>query len=266
MTTTPVRIGLLGCGNVGAALVQLVERRRDEIASRHGIDLQITRVAVRNLSRERAVELDEGVLTHDADAVVTDPDIDLVVEVIGGIEPARELIATALAAGKPVVTANKELLANVGGDVFAAADARGVDVFFEAAAAGAIPIVRPLRESLLGEDITRILGIVNGTTNYVLTRMSEDGAAYSEALTEAQRLEAEGHRILKLNIGQSTPPFGTLEEGVRVLMLCGRDDPAAEAGGPDRETILSQMEEDRINKRAQRYLRDLRRDAVIDYN
>jgi homoserine dehydrogenase len=183
-----VRIGVLGCGNVGAALVQLVEQQADTIARRTGLRLEIARVAVRNLSRDRDVELPAGVLTRDAHAVVADPEIDLVVEVIGGIEPARELIATALAGGKPVVTANKELLANVGVELYALADAHGVDLLFEAAVAGGIPLIRALRESLRGEPVSRIMGIVNGTTNYILTKMSEEGADYGDALAEAQRL------------------------------------------------------------------------------
>jgi homoserine dehydrogenase len=168
--------------------VPLVEHRADTIEARTGLRIEITRVAVRNMSRDRGVALPEGVLTRDAMAVVTDPDIDLVVEVIGGIEPARELIATALAAGKPVVTGNKELLANVGTELFALADEHGVDLLFEAAVAGGIPLIRPLRESLRGEPITRVMGILNGTTNYILTKMSEDGADYGEALAEAQEL------------------------------------------------------------------------------
>ncbi len=120
--------------------------------------------------------------------MVTDPDIDLVVEVIGGIEPARELITTALAAGKPVVTGNKELLANVGAELFATADANGVDLLFEAAVAGGIPLIRPLRESLRGEPVTRVMGILNGTTNFILTKMTEEGADYGAALAEAQEL------------------------------------------------------------------------------
>ena len=128
---------------------------------------------MRNLSRSRDVEIDPALLTNDAAAVVTDPDVDLVVEVIGGIEPARELITAALSAGKPVVTANKELLANVGVELFEAAEQAGVDLLFEAAVAGGIPIVRALRESLRGEPITRVIGIVNGTTNYILTKMTE---------------------------------------------------------------------------------------------
>jgi homoserine dehydrogenase len=185
---TTVRIGVLGCGNVGAALVGLVAAQGKEIEARTGVQLEITRVAVRNLSRDRDVELGPGVLTRDTFDVVADPDIDLVVEVIGGIEPARELITTALTSGKPVVTANKELLANVGVELFEAADHNGVDLLFEAAVAGGIPLVRALRESLRGEPVRRVLGIVNGTTNYILTKMTEQGAAYGEALAEAQDL------------------------------------------------------------------------------
>jgi homoserine dehydrogenase len=185
---TPVRVGLLGCGNVGAALVSQIQTGVDAIEARTGLRLEVARVAVRNLYRERPVDLPEGVLTHDAAAVVADPDIDVVVEAIGGIEPARTLVLDALKAGKPVVTANKELLANVGSDLFAAADAAGVDLLFEAAVGGGIPLIRPLRESLAGERVRRVMGIVNGTTNYVLTRMSEEGLSYADALAEAQGL------------------------------------------------------------------------------
>ncbi|CAN5714490.1 homoserine dehydrogenase [soil metagenome] len=188
MDDSRVRIGVLGCGNVGAALIGQIQRQGDAIEARTGLHLVIERVAVRSLARERDVTLPDGVLTHDAAAVVTDPEIDVVVEVIGGIEPARELILDALKARKPVVTANKELLANVGGELFAAAEAAGVDLLFEAAVAGAIPLLRPLRESLIGEPITRVMGIVNGTTNFILTRMTDHGASYAEALAEAQSL------------------------------------------------------------------------------
>lgn len=183
-----VNIGVLGCGNVGAALVQLVGDRADDIEARTGIRLAVAKVAVRSLSKERDVELPAKVFTTDATQVVADPEVDLVVEVIGGIEPARQLILDALAAGKPVVTANKELLANHGAELFAASDAAGVDLLFEAAVAGGIPLIRPLRESLVGEDVARVMGIVNGTTNYILTKMTEEGWNYSEALAEAQSL------------------------------------------------------------------------------
>jgi homoserine dehydrogenase len=188
MNVEPVRVGLLGCGNVGAALVELIRTRSDDIAARTGLALEVARVAVRSVTKERSVVLPDGVLTHDAAGVVTDPGIDVVVEVIGGIEPARELTLDAIKAGKPVITANKELLANVGAELFAAADHAGVDLLFEAAVCGGIPVIRPLRESLAGERIQRVMGIVNGTTNYILTRMTEAGASYADALSEAQTL------------------------------------------------------------------------------
>ena len=188
MRGSVVKVGVLGCGNVGAALVQLISDRGDEIEARTGVRLEVTRVAVRSLSRKRPIDLSDDVLTRDAAEVVADPEVDVVVEVIGGIEPARELILQALAAGKPVITANKELLANHGAELFEAASAGKVDLLFEAAVAGGIPIMRPLRESLVGEDVRRIMGIVNGTTNFILTRMSEEGTSYAAALTEAQEL------------------------------------------------------------------------------
>jgi homoserine dehydrogenase len=188
VTSSPVRVGLLGCGNVGAPLVALIHDENDAIEARTGLRLEIARVAVRNVAKSRAVSLPEGCLTHDASEVVSDPSIDVIVELIGGIEPARTLVLDALKAGKPVVTGNKELLANVGADLFTAADAAGVDFLFEAAVAGGIPLIRPLRESLIGERVTRVMGIVNGTTNYILTRMSEAGATYADALAEAQSL------------------------------------------------------------------------------
>jgi len=183
-----VKIGLLGCGIVGGALVELLAERGNTITQATGIELELGAVAVRSSSKERNLDLDPSLLTTDAEAVVADPAIDIIVEVIGGIEPARSLIQGALKAGKSVVTANKELLANVGAELYATADANGVDLLFEAAAAGAIPIVRPLRESLLGEEITRVMGILNGTTNYILTKMAEEGATYDDALGEAQQL------------------------------------------------------------------------------
>jgi homoserine dehydrogenase len=183
-----VRLGILGCGNVGAALVSVLETNADLIRQRSGISIEVARVAVHNLAKERDVALAPGVLTNDAEAVVSDPNVDVVVEVIGGVEPARSLILSALKAAKPVVTANKELLANFGEELFEAAETAGVDLLFEASVAGGIPLLRPLRESLAGERITRVMGIVNGTTNYVLTRMTEEGSTFAEAVAEAQDL------------------------------------------------------------------------------
>ena len=183
-----VRVGVLGCGTVGSSLITLVQRQRATIASRTGLQLDVSRVAVRDSGRPRSVELPAEAFTTDADGLVADPAVDVGVELIGGIEPARTLVLEALAAGKPVVTANKALLATHGAELFAAAEAAGVDLLFEAAVAGGIPFVRPLRESLLGEPVHRVLGIVNGTTNFILTRMTESGADYGDALAEAQAL------------------------------------------------------------------------------
>jgi homoserine dehydrogenase len=217
----PVRVGILGCGNVGAALVQLIGEQQAAIEARTGLRLEVARVAVRNLAKERSVALAEPVLTHDAEAIVHDPAIDVVVEVIGGIEPARSLILAALEAKKPVVTANKELLANVGAELFAAAESAGVDLLFEAAVGGGIPLIRPLRESLAGERINRVMGIVNGTTNYILTRMTDHGASYADALAEAQSLgyaerdptaDVEGY-----DAGAKAAILASIAFGVRVV-------------------------------------------------
>ncbi len=197
-----VRVGVLGCGTVGASLVALVHRQNATIHARTGLSLEISRIAVRDLSRSRPINVENSVFTSDAMAVAKDPSIDVIVEVMGGISPARELLLAALAAGKPVITANKALLAAHGSELFAAAEAAGVDLLFEAAVAGGIPFIRPLRESLLAEPVLRVMGIMNGTTNYILTRMSEAGADYSDALAEAQSLgyaeadptaDVEGH-------------------------------------------------------------------------
>ena len=183
-----VRIGVLGCGNVGAPLVELIGAQRAAIQARTGLRLEVTRIAVRDVAKARPAAIDVSMLTADADSVVNDSDVDIVVELIGGLDPARQLILSALKAGKPVVTGNKELLAKCGAELFQAAEEAGVDLLFEAAVAGGIPIIRPLRESLVGEHITRVMGIVNGTTNYILTRMTEAGASYGDALAEAQAL------------------------------------------------------------------------------
>ena len=183
-----VRIGILGCGTVGGALIRLIETDADRIAARTGVRLEVARVAVRNLSAERDVNLPPDSFTRAPASVVNSPDIHLVVETIGGIEPARQLVIDSLKSGKPVVTANKELVANVGQELFEAASGGGVDLFFEAAVGGGIPLIRVLRESLAGERITRVMGIVNGTTNFILTKMTEEGAEYADVLAEAQQL------------------------------------------------------------------------------
>ena len=182
-----LRIGILGCGVVGSQVAKQLLRHQKELSTRSGAELLLTKIAVRDLKATRE-GIDSALLTTDSKSIVTDPEIDLIVEVMGGIEPARELILLAIENGKSVVTANKALLATHGADLYSAADARGVDLYYEAAVAGAIPILRPLRESLVGDHVTRIMGIVNGTTNYILTKMDEDGLGFDEALEGAQNL------------------------------------------------------------------------------
>lgn len=188
MTQNPVvRIGLLGCGTVGGAFVQLLAERAAEIERRTGVRLVIVAVAVRDTDRARE-GVDPALIVDAPASVIADENVDLIVEVIGGVEETRTLLLAALQAGKPVVTANKELLARHGPELFAAAASAGVDIAFEASVAAGIPLIRPLRESLIGEDIANLMGILNGTTNYILTQMSQHGAGYSDALAEAQRL------------------------------------------------------------------------------
>jgi homoserine dehydrogenase len=185
---TPVRVAVLGCGNVGGALVELLTTRRDAIAERTGVQLDLVGVAVLDRQRTRSVSVPPGLLTDDPKELVERPGVDVVVELIGGLDPARTLVETALRAGRPVVTANKALLAQAGAELADLASANGVDLLYEASVAGAIPVIRPLRESLAGERVVRVMGIVNGTTNYILTRMAEDGLDYADALAEAQAL------------------------------------------------------------------------------
>ncbi len=188
MTERVLGVGLLGCGNVGAAVVRLLDRHREDIARRAGCRLEVSRVAVRDVSKARDVPLPPFRFTSDPMQVVDDPDVDIVCELLGGAEPARSLILAAFDRDKPVVTANKELLSTRGRELFDASDAKGLDLYFEAAVGGGIPLIRPLKESLTGERIRRLIGIVNGTTNYVLTRMSEHGLSFADALAEAQSL------------------------------------------------------------------------------
>jgi homoserine dehydrogenase len=184
----PLKVALLGCGTVGSEVVRLLQSRGDDLAARIGAPLELVGIAVRRLGKSRDLDVDESLFTTDAAGLVARDDVDIVIEVIGGIEPARSLLVSALEAGKGVVTANKALLAEDGATLHAAAAAGGADLYYEASTAGAIPILRPLRESLAGDDISRVMGIVNGTTNYILTRMHEQGMGFSEALDEATAL------------------------------------------------------------------------------
>jgi homoserine dehydrogenase len=180
-----LRVGMLGCGVVGGEVARLITANQKDLTARSGAHLDLVKIGVRNLARP---DVSKDLLTTDLESIVKDANIDLVIEVIGGIEPAKTLILEAFANGKSVVTANKALLAKHGAELFAAADKSGVDLYYEAAVAGAIPILRPLRESLVGDHIQRVMGIVNGTTNFILTKMDESGAAFGDALAEAQAL------------------------------------------------------------------------------
>ncbi|MFF2297337.1 homoserine dehydrogenase [Arthrobacter sp. efr-133-R2A-120] len=195
-----LKVALLGCGNVGAQVARILLDDADALAARTGARLQLSGIAVRNLDSERDVELPRDLFTTDADTLVKDAD--LVIELMGGIEPARSLILTAMQNGACVVTGNKALLAQDGPTLYEEADKAGVQLSYEAAVAGAIPILRPIRDSLSGDRITRVLGIVNGTTNFILDQMDSTGAQFADALAEAQRLgyaeadptaDVEGH-------------------------------------------------------------------------
>lgn len=196
----PVRVALLGCGVVGTEVARLLLTDGAELAARVGAPLELVGIAVRDVSAPRDPVVDRRLLTDDAEALVRRADV--VVEVMGGIEPTRSLLLGAIGAGASVVTANKALLGQDGPTLYAAADEAGVDLYLEAAVAGAIPLVRPLRESLAGDRVTRVLGIVNGTTNYVLDQMSTHGLELQDALSQAQDLgyaeadptaDVEGH-------------------------------------------------------------------------
>jgi homoserine dehydrogenase len=185
---TPQTVALLGAGVVGSQVARLVLEQREDLSARVGAPLDLVGIAVRRLDADRGFDVDPALLTTDASALIREKRPDIVVEVMGGIEPARTLILEAFENGAGVVTANKALLAEDGAALYAAAARNGSDLYYEASVAGAIPLLRPLRESLVGDRVQRVLGIVNGTTNYILTRMDESGAAFDDALAEAQAL------------------------------------------------------------------------------
>ena len=181
-----LRVALLGAGAVGSQVAGLLLRHSDELADRAGARLELAGIAVRDVDAQRDVDLPRELFTTDADSLIVGSDI--VIELMGGIEPARTSILHAISSGADVVTANKALLATHGTEIFDAADQVGASVYYEAAAAGAIPIIRPLRDSLAGDRVRRIMGIVNGTTNYILDRMDTEGAEFADVLADAQRL------------------------------------------------------------------------------
>lgn len=181
----PIRVALLGCGVVGSQVARMIESRTEDIAARVGRQVELAGIAVAHPDRPRQ-GLDSRLFTDDPTVLVNRDDVDIVIELIGGIDPARQLLTAALGKGHSVVTANKALLAAHGTELHAVAESNGVDLYYEAAVAGAIPIVRPLRESLVGDQITRVMGIVNGTTNYILDQMTTTGARFDEALAQAK--------------------------------------------------------------------------------
>ena len=196
-----LNIGMLGCGVVGSNVARLLKEDSGDFAARSGATLSLTKVAVRDTNAVRE-HVPAAIITSDANSVVNDPAVDIVIEVMGGIEPARELILAAIKNGKSIITANKALLASHGAELFDAADKNGVDLYYEAAVGGAIPILRPMRESIVGDHVHRVMGIVNGTTNFILTKMDEEGSAFGDVLKEAQVLgfaeadptaDVEGH-------------------------------------------------------------------------
>ena len=178
---------ILGAGTVGTGVYKLCQEMKSEFVQKTGADLVVKKVLVRNASKKRE-GIEDAVLTDNWKEIIEDPEIDIVIEVMGGIEPAKTYIIEALEAGKQIVTANKDLLAEHGQEVMAAAEKAGADLEFEAAVAGAIPIIRPLKQSMAGNRISEVMGIVNGTTNYILTKMSEKGMDYAEALAQATEL------------------------------------------------------------------------------
>jgi homoserine dehydrogenase len=185
---SPLRIAILGCGNVGSEVVRLLDRHAGDLAQRVGAPLEIVGIAVRRPTKVRDLPVDQALFTADAAGLVARDDVDVVIEVVGGIEPVRSLLVTALERGASVVTANKALLAEDGETLYAAAARGGADLYCEASVGAAIPLLRPLRESLAGDRVTRVMGIVNGTTNYILSQMHSTGAGYADALDEAQSL------------------------------------------------------------------------------
>jgi homoserine dehydrogenase len=185
---TSVTLGMIGCGNIGSEFVEVFDERQAAISATSGIDLRLTRIAVADLDKLRSLAVGSRALTDDVGEVIDDDEIDIVVELAGDVDGVRDIVLRTLRSGKSVVTGNKALIASSGPELFAQARESGVDLLFEAATVAGVPIVRPLRESLVGEELTNIAGILNGTTNYVLSRMASDAMDYDAALAQAQAL------------------------------------------------------------------------------
>lgn len=235
----PIKIGLLGLGTVGTGVVRIVQGHQEDLFSQTGSGIEIQCMLVQNRNKERSISVDPGKLTEDYRDIVDNPDIDIVVEVMGGIEPAKSYILEALSRGKHVVTANKDLMALHGAEILAKASEKGCDVLYEASVAGGIPIIRTLVEGFSSDRITKIMGIVNGTTNYILTKMSQEGADYADVLKEAQQLgyaEADPTSDVEgLDAARKMTILGTLGFKVNVAL----DDVSVKGiSGVSREDIL----------------------------
>ncbi|MCD6271671.1 MAG: homoserine dehydrogenase, partial [Deltaproteobacteria bacterium] len=183
-----INVGLLGCGTVGTGVAKILIENKELIASRVGAELVLKRIADIDIKKERGIVFDDGVFIKDAREIVSDPEIDIIVEMIGGKGIAKELILEAIENGKHVVTANKALIADQGNALIKTAEAKGVDLAFEASVGGCIPIVKTIRESLAGDQIRSVTGILNGTCNYILTKIDADGSTFKEALEQAQAI------------------------------------------------------------------------------
>ena len=188
MSSDEVKIGLLGCGTVGSGVYKVLHQNRSSITNKAGTQLDIKRVLVKDTAEELVVDVPEEDLTEDFRDILDDEEIEIVVELIGGVNPAKEFVLKSLKQGKNVITANKELIAKHGSEILTTAEENGVDIYFEASVGGGIPIIKPLKSSLAANKITKILGIVNGTTNYILTKMDEEGAEFDAVLKQAQDL------------------------------------------------------------------------------
>ena len=187
-TMKEISIGLLGLGTVGSGVVKIIENHQDKLAHQIGCPIKVKKVLVKDLGKTRAVQLAPDLLTTDASAIFDDPEIDMIVEVMGGVEETKEWLIKALRNKKHIVTANKDLMAIHGAELLREASKNGCDLFYEASVAGGVPIIRSLADGLSSDRITKMMGIVNGTTNYILTKMTVDGLPYEEALKEAQEL------------------------------------------------------------------------------
>jgi homoserine dehydrogenase len=188
MAMKEINVGIIGFGTVGSGTAKILIENSAELKRRTGFDIRVRKIADLDITRDRGIKLPAGVLTTDANSVINDPGIDIVAELMGGINPAKEFILQAVRSGKHVVTANKALLATEGNDLFREAASKGVEIGFEASVAGGIPIIKALREGLIGNRILTIFGIINGTSNYILTKMTDEKVEFGDALKEAQRL------------------------------------------------------------------------------